>query len=320
MGQQFHRRLGPRPDLMLDSPFLATAGDPLPWVNINQIIVQFDSVPTNLLASDFSLTGVATENYSFTFEFDTETLQAVLTLPAAIESDKLRLLIGTGLAIDEAAVFEFNVLPGDANQNQSVFGDDLDLVRPNQFSFAGSPTYPIFQDVNANGSIFGDDLDLIRPLQFSFLPFGDLPPLAPPPAAAVSSSLASSEAASFASNEAAALVTTENLDAASLAPASVDRIWGDTNGDGRLSALDALRVINQLATTDPEGEQTQLADNTQWLDVSGDGRVTAIDALQIINRLTSEDDAFAAISPMDDDADPISESLIDEVLSSGVLF
>ena len=55
----------------------------------------------------------------------------------------------------------------------------------------------------------------------------------------------------------------------------------DVNGDGRVSTLDALNVVNQLAR-----EQFNLTD-VPWSrhDVNGDGRVSAVDALNVINRL-----------------------------------
>ena len=55
----------------------------------------------------------------------------------------------------------------------------------------------------------------------------------------------------------------------------------DVNGDGRVSALDALNVVNQLAR-----EQFNPTD-APWSrhDVNGDMQITALDALNVINRL-----------------------------------
>jgi hypothetical protein len=61
----------------------------------------------------------------------------------------------------------------------------------------------------------------------------------------------------------------------------------DVNNDGRTSALDALRVINELArrggpvmlTVDGGGSPSI------FVDVNGDYRLSALDALQIINEL-----------------------------------
>jgi hypothetical protein len=62
----------------------------------------------------------------------------------------------------------------------------------------------------------------------------------------------------------------------------------DTNGNGRVSALDALLVINDLLRNGahpvpipPGGKQTPFP----YLDVNGDGLVSPLDALTVINRL-----------------------------------
>ncbi len=64
----------------------------------------------------------------------------------------------------------------------------------------------------------------------------------------------------------------------------------DTNDDGSVSPLDALRIINAItrqdgafaAEAEPEGP---LGDIEYFLDVNDDGQVTALDALQVINEL-----------------------------------
>ena len=54
----------------------------------------------------------------------------------------------------------------------------------------------------------------------------------------------------------------------------------DVNEDLRVSAMDALLVINALASENPS--------SGDMLDVNGDGAVTSADALQVINRLGNE--------------------------------
>ena len=65
-----------------------------------------------------------------------------------------------------------------------------------------------------------------------------------------------------------------------------DVLPSDVNGDGNVSALDALVVINQLARdqagTSGEGEPSF---SYHFPDVNGDGRATALDALLVINTL-----------------------------------
>jgi hypothetical protein len=67
----------------------------------------------------------------------------------------------------------------------------------------------------------------------------------------------------------------------------------DVNGDFRVSALDALLVINNLNNrqTAASGEMASSGSGTTnplFLDVNGDGRVSAMDALRIVNRLNAE--------------------------------
>lgn len=67
----------------------------------------------------------------------------------------------------------------------------------------------------------------------------------------------------------------------------------DVNNDGRVSASDALQMINELGRrtfSDPDTDVlTDPADLSAWpniyLDPNGDGRASALDALQIINEL-----------------------------------
>ncbi|MGB7326380.1 MAG: beta-propeller domain-containing protein, partial [Rubripirellula sp.] len=66
----------------------------------------------------------------------------------------------------------------------------------------------------------------------------------------------------------------------------------DANGDGAISALDALMVINQLAV-----QKSTVVDQVlrqvnveigRYVDTSGDGQVTAIDALRVINEMARQ--------------------------------
>ncbi len=61
----------------------------------------------------------------------------------------------------------------------------------------------------------------------------------------------------------------------------------DVNGDGRVTALDALRVINHLGIYG-SGPLAGLPFNTEspaWVDTTGDGSATGLDALRVINFL-----------------------------------
>ena len=67
----------------------------------------------------------------------------------------------------------------------------------------------------------------------------------------------------------------------------------DVNDDGKVSALDALTVINELSRARRgEGESSVLVSSSRrFTDVSGDGKVTSLDALRVINVIASRNRA-----------------------------
>lgn len=73
----------------------------------------------------------------------------------------------------------------------------------------------------------------------------------------------------------------------------------DVNGDGRVSAVDALQVINDL---NRQGARTltwseALGNN---IDVTNDGVISALDALRVINYLNQQETSPAAEEPLDE--------------------
>ena len=60
----------------------------------------------------------------------------------------------------------------------------------------------------------------------------------------------------------------------------------DVNASGDDSALDALIIVNHIGVTQSGGQR--LYDTPVYLDVSGDGNVTTVDALQVINGLSRQ--------------------------------
>lgn len=86
---------------------------------------------------------------------------------------------------------------------------------------------------------------------------------------------------------------------------------GDVDGNGSVTAGDALRIINHLNSTSPSVEALAADGDvmTRFLDVNGDGRVSALDALQIINELNGVD---ASLSPaMIDEAMRLNDETIE---------
>lgn len=95
----------------------------------------------------------------------------------------------------------------------------------------------------------------------------------------------------------------------------------DTTGDNRVTALDALRVINVLGTNQlAEGEQVNRRAAT---DVNGDGATSAVDALMIINylsRKSAAEGSQVAIDSLlsDDDDETAREDAIDYLMIRGL--
>ncbi|WP_182864853.1 putative Ig domain-containing protein [Rhodopirellula sp. JC639] len=73
----------------------------------------------------------------------------------------------------------------------------------------------------------------------------------------------------------------------------------DVNNDGQVSSMDALRVINKIATSDGAGSLGSRSNRLQsFYDTSGDGKLTTVDALRVINGLgQSGDGSIAHLGP-----------------------
>jgi hypothetical protein len=89
----------------------------------------------------------------------------------------------------------------------------------------------------------------------------------------------------------------------------------DVNGDGRLTARDALDVIHEV-------ERGESSDNSFRFDANRDGRVSIRDALYVVNRLADQPRAWQlalADSNEDDETSPaIDQLLSDEVFARGL--
>lgn len=79
-------------------------------------------------------------------------------------------------------------------------------------------------------------------------------------------------------------------------PPVVDNPY-DVNGDGRVSSLDALVVINELNRAAAGAAAKTASIDPARYDVNRDGKVSPLDALQIINYLNARTQAVAAALP-----------------------
>jgi fibronectin type 3 domain-containing protein len=177
---------------------------PLPWTGINQIMVRFTEGVT-VAQNDLVLAGVNVTSYPFTgFTYDPATFTATWTRTQSIAADKLRLTVndsvvglsGTPLDGELGAAYpsgnnspggdfslRFDVLPGDANQNRVVDGNDFQSVLQATFNGAASAAYRPLRDLDANGAINILDLHSQLSRQGTTLPAGNPPPSPPAPSA-----------------------------------------------------------------------------------------------------------------------------------------
>jgi hypothetical protein len=71
----------------------------------------------------------------------------------------------------------------------------------------------------------------------------------------------------------------------------------DVSGEGEVSAVDALRVINAISQSSAEPEWASLV--RESTDVNGDGQTSALDALMIINYMATQEVAETPIAGID---------------------
>ncbi len=63
----------------------------------------------------------------------------------------------------------------------------------------------------------------------------------------------------------------------------------DVNGDGRVTAIDALMIINQISRLNRASSNQLRDEDNSAFDVNGDDRVSALDALMVINAIRRKD-------------------------------
>ena len=156
-------------------PAGSAAEDELPWVNVDQVSVEFrGEVPGSRAADDLVIRSGAGIPYGLApggFSFDPQANAATWTLDRPLgdfsasrrqTADRVDLDFGDG-----ALVQRLNIVPGDANRNGGVAPTDYGNVR----SAVGRSTldegtapkhYTVFKDLNANGNISPTDFGLAR--------------------------------------------------------------------------------------------------------------------------------------------------------------
>ncbi|TWU57095.1 Dockerin type I repeat protein [Rubripirellula tenax] len=274
---------------------------------INRVVVDIDNLPaTTLTESDFQFRVGNTEDFGNSLAWTSTSPSAINV--AALAGTTKRVTIdwphqtimnqwlevtvkanaNTGLTQDD--VFYFGNQVGDVDGSTSPSKhvtvnafDTLD-VRFHQSPSSNSVGIDNIYDIDRNGSVNAfDTLDV----RFSQMPSGGLMMITLPPAAAPEATAAAPEAAP----PAASSVAVQNPNNAL-----------DVNGDGQVTALDALIGINFLGQTAASSELWGFSERQSsafFYDVSGDGQVTALDSLQIINKLGRSSSQQAEMSAID---------------------
>jgi hypothetical protein len=174
----------------------------LPWNNIDQIKITF-SEDVVIAAADLSVSGANTTAYAFSaFTYNSNSHTATWTLAAPIAKDKVMFdLDANGMAPVKSAAtggvldgawtncqstypsgngqggtdFEFrvNVLPGDADGNNSVTSLDALAVSRQVGKNAGDSGYSIRYDIDGSGGITSADVNAVQVKLGSVLPTGN---------------------------------------------------------------------------------------------------------------------------------------------------
>jgi hypothetical protein len=196
----------------------------LPWTNLNQISIKFDS-DVNVTQDSLIVKGVNTALYGYAatngFTYDATTHVATWKLDASILRDKMLFEMAsagvtlksdptvaldgeyttsttTGSSGDGVAGGDFsfraNVLSGDVNQTSPVNNSDVSLTKVRQGTTATTGgLYGAFFDVNGDGVINNSDVSLVKVRQGTVLPATDPTPSAPVASPAVTAPVVASK-------------------------------------------------------------------------------------------------------------------------------
>lgn len=229
------------------------ADETIPWSNVDLLHVKFsEDISSRLDEFTFLLQGVDVADYQFvgTPQFDSATLTLTLTLASALDTDKLCFrILDAGNA--EVHQVHFSVLPGDINNDGTTSVADIGPLRDAIGYFAEDAGYNMFADLDGSGAVSVADIGPLRSHIGLFLPDGDP-------------------------------CTDSNVPGQSI---TLNLLSTDTNGDGLVSPIDALLVINHLnsQTTSPSASL-----ENAHLDINRDGLISPIDVLLVINEINAQ--------------------------------
>jgi hypothetical protein len=219
--------------------------NPLPWTNLNQVIVRF-SQPVS--AAPGSLTVQGTNGGTIPvqgFSYDVSTNTGTWTLNRAIGTD--RVLIDLSAIPESFSLngldsgpeqFRLNVLAGDVNRNARTTIADAVGVRNRVGTSVGDANYSVLHDLNGSGTIDATDRTIALLNVFATLPASQV---SPSPAAAPAAVVASAPGAT--------------------AEAPVPAAPGESRRDSDTTALRAPRRIVTQARVDTVFESPAPSDN-----------------------------------------------------------
>jgi hypothetical protein len=154
--------------------YRVNAGDTLPWVNVNRLVLRFDrDLPASPLPQSVTLDGVRADYTARPTVLDSRSI--LLTSDRQLGAnggDRFRV---TDDALGGSPGFAFNVLPGDVDRGGAVLANDFSDVKKKFFKStanpgAGDTGYTVFHDVDGSGSIVAGDFSEVKKRFFNTLP------------------------------------------------------------------------------------------------------------------------------------------------------
>ncbi|QDV43852.1 Leukotoxin [Stieleria neptunia] len=199
----------------------------------------------------------------------------LLKIDAARVKDLSRRPLGSRPGLEDGKDFELIIhrLGGDADGDADVDADDMALVNAAVGSNPFDAIWNLNADLDQDGRVSVRDRIIAARFQGKQLSVPDT---------------VTTTATAQASQSDAEMESAEE----------VERRVPDINGDGRVTPLDALQVINAISRRSSAEGFAFTEAQRQAFDVNGDGRVSEVDALSVINFLSRQQaSASPATSP-----------------------